>query len=132
MMFEDIKHRTVREHRTGDTRYRKWASLNMRRGKLHCFLAVSSDGRVAAGGCVWLKPIQPAPGRTAGDEPYLLSMYTEPEFRKNGLASRIVREAMKWAKSKGYQRMRLHASPMGKKLYAELGWERTMEMAIDL
>lgn len=132
MMFEEIKHRTSKEHRIGDTRYRRWASENMKKGRITCFLAVSSDGMAAAGGCVWLKPIQPAPGRTMDSEPYLLSMYTEPEFRRYGLATRIVREATKWAKSRGYRRMRLHASPMGAKVYPKLGWKRTNEMEIDL
>jgi GNAT superfamily N-acetyltransferase len=132
VMFEEIRPRTAREHKIGDARYRRWAASMLKLGQLRCYLVISEDGTVAAGGCVWLKPIQPAPGRTVGTEPYLLSMYTEPEFRRNGLASKIVREAKKWARSKGYRRMRLHASPDGRKLYSELGWRRTWEMETDL
>jgi GNAT superfamily N-acetyltransferase len=131
VMFEEMRPRTAREHRIGDASYRSWAASNMKKGKLRCFLALSEDGRPAAGGCVWLRPRQPAPGRKADFEPYLLSMYTEPEFRRLGLASMIVGEAEKWVKGKGYRRMSLHASPDGRKVYPKLGWKRTWEMAAE-
>ena len=132
MMFEDIRHRRAKEHKESDDSYRKWAASTMKRRCLRCYLAISDDGKVAAAGCVWLRPRQPSPGRTAGTEPYLMSMYTEPGFRRKGLASLIVKEAVKWARSRGYDRMTLHASRMGRGVYAKLGWKRAWEMQVDL
>lgn len=108
--------------------YRKWAPEMMRRKLFHAYLVTTPEGRPAASGCVWLREVQPAPGRPSGYVPYLLSMYTSPEFRRKGLASVIVKEAMDWAKKNGYHKIVLHASRAGRKVYSKLGWERTWEM----
>jgi GNAT superfamily N-acetyltransferase len=61
-----------------------------------------------------------------------MSMYTEPEFRRKGFATLIVKEAMSWARRNGYARMSLHASKAGRSVYDKLGWERSWEMRVDL
>ena len=132
MMFEDMDHPTPEEHEIGDRAYRKWASREMRADRFVGFLATTLSGRVVAGGCVWLQEVQPRPGFSGGRRPYLMSMYTEPKSRGAGLASLIVRQAMDWCKRKGYSRMTLHASKMGRRVYKKIGWQRTWEMAIEL
>lgn len=132
MMFEHMRPVTPKEHRAGDRAYRLWALRQMKKGRFRGIFISDGNGRVAAGGCVWLRERQPSPSSAARLEPYLLSMYTEPEFRRKGLASVVVKEAMKWAKAKGYPRMRLHASELGRGVYEKLGWERSWEMRVDL
>jgi len=132
MMFEEMRHPSKEEHRVGDETYRSWARAKLRSGELLGLLVMSPDGRVVAGGCVWLREVQPAPGRTSGVMPYLMSMYTEPEFRRRGLATLVVGKAMDWARMGGYDRMTLHASEPGKEVYSRLGWERSWEMRADL
>ncbi len=61
-----------------------------------------------------------------------MSMYTEPQQRGKGLATRIATEAMKWARKNGYPRMTLHASDLGKPIYLKLGWKQTSEMRFDI
>jgi len=131
-MFEEMRHRTASEHRIGDDSFRRWAASRIRSGSLRCYLAILRDGKVVAGGCVWLRPVQPGPGWAGGVEPYLLSMYTEPEFRRMGLATAIVKEAVRWARGEGYQWMNLHASRAGRRIYKKMGWRRSWEMEIDL
>ncbi len=131
-MFEEVRPRTPEEHAIGDRAYRAWARRLMRARQFVGFLAVSPAGRVVAGGCVWLQPGQPSPGSGARFMPYLLSMYTEPEYRHRGIATRIVREAMRWGRERGYPRMTLHASRFARRMYRGLGWERTWEMRVDL
>lgn len=92
------------------------------------FIAISEDGAIAGSGGIWLREVHPTPHRSGLQEPYLLSMYTEPGCRGRGVASGIVREAMKWCKEAGYETARLHASKMGRSVYTKLGWERTWEM----
>ena len=130
-MFEDISHRTDEEHRVGDEGYRKWLKELTREKKLVCFLVTDPlKGKVAGGGCVWLRDVQPRPGARLPKIPYLLSMYTQPEFRRLGVATAIVKEAIKWCRKNGYSTMTLHASPMGRSVYEKLGFERTWEMRI--
>lgn len=65
-------------------------------------------------------------------QPYLLSMYTEPSFRKKGAAFMVVEEAIRWCRKKRYERLMLHASEMGRGVYRSLGFKRTWEMRLNL
>jgi len=59
-------------------------------------------------------------------------MYTEPEFRRRGVASMVVSKAIEWCRKKGYGRLMLHASEMGRSVYKRFGFRRTWEMRLDL
>jgi len=131
-MFEEMRHPTERELDAADRTYRAWARKRLRSGQLRCLLVSDRSGKVVAGGCVWLRDVQPAPGRPGGRMPYLMYMYTEPGSRRKGLASLIVKQSMEWARSQGYARMTLHASEVGREVYSKLGWERSWEMRADL
>lgn len=128
MMFEEMIKPTAQAARAADEAYRRWAREKMQRRLLHGYIVTTSGGRVAASGCVWLREVQPSPDRPFGMVPYVLSVYTRPEFRRKGLASLIINEAMEWGRKKGFHKMVLHASSVGKKVYSQLGWKRTWEM----
>jgi len=132
MMFEDMRQRTTDEHKMGDRAYRKWALQKMKMGLMRCYLVKDGKGKVVGGGAIWLREVQPSAGYPARLVPYLMSMYTEPEFRRKGVATLVVHEAEKWARSQGYSEMNLHASRQGRKVYPKLGWKRGWEMYIDL
>jgi GNAT superfamily N-acetyltransferase len=129
-MFEEMQPFSEEEHAIGDREYRRWARRLMSRGELVAWVAETASGTPVAGGAVWLQERQPRPGKRAAKAPYLLSMYTEREFRGRGLASRIVREAMAWSRRNGYAFMTLHASAQGRSVYKKLQWERTWEMRV--
>lgn len=131
-MWRDISDHTEEELDAADRVYRRWARQRLRTGKLVGWVAETADGRIVSGGCVWLRENQPRPGWNDGVVPYLLSMYTEPEFRGRGLATRVVREAVRWAKAQGYARMTLHASHIGRNVYERLDFRPTTEMRLRL
>src|SRR5207253_8881228 len=94
---------------------------------------VEEDGSsMAAGGCVWLQPVRPRRHRGSMFQPCLLSMCTEPEFRRRGVASMVVEEAVRWCRKNKYGRLMLHASEAGRRVYRKLGFKRTWEMRLDL
>jgi len=109
--------------------YRRWAARMMRRRLFHGYI-VTSGGDAAASGCVWLRETQPSRGHPAELVPYIMSIYTAPEFRRKGLASMVVKEAMTWAKKNGYRKMTLHASDAGREVYSRLGWTQSREMEV--
>jgi GNAT superfamily N-acetyltransferase len=59
-------------------------------------------------------------------------MFTEPKFRRRGVATLVVQAAIDWCKNNRYERLMLHASEMGRKVYANFGFKRTWEMRLDL
>jgi GNAT superfamily N-acetyltransferase len=113
-------------------RYISWARRMMRRKKLVCFLVTDSRGNPVAGGGLLLREIIPSPRYPGTEQPYLLSMYTDPASRRKGLATMIVRHSIEWSRARGYPRLNLHASEMGEPVYARLGFERTTEMRLAL
>ena len=94
---------------------------------------VECDGRPVAGGGMLLRALMPRPGfLDGGTEGYLLSMWTEPEHRRKGLATRIVRAALDWCRERGIGRVSLHASDEGRLVYQRLGFASTNEMRLHL
>ena len=115
-----------------DRVYRRWARSRLKTGALLGWVAEISGGTVVAGATMWLRPTVPRPGMKLLTQPYLLSMYTEPEWRGRGLATRIVDEAAEWVRKNGYRELLLHGSRMGRRIYLRRGFERTWEMRLEL
>lgn len=111
-----------------DRRFRRWARPRLKNGTLIGFIAEAPDGRVLGSGAVWLQPVHPRPWWTQEVSPYLMAMYTRKDARGHGVASAIVRAALEWTRAQGYPRLVLHASEMGRSVYARLGFERSWEM----
>ncbi len=131
-MWKALGIKNAELHEKGDRVYKQWARARLKSQDLVAWVVKSDDGRVAGGGCVWLLTVQPRPHRASMVQPYLLSMYTEPDFRRRGVASMVVNEAIKWSRRNKYERLMLHASEMGRKVYSRLGFKRTWEMRLDL
>ena len=131
-MWVDISHFSEEQLDAGDRDYRRWARPRLRSGTLVGFIAETPGGTPVASGCVWMMPRQPRPMWGGPTVPYLLSMYTEPGQRGKGHATRIVREAVRWARKEGYDAITLHASDYGESIYRREGFRRTVEMRLRL
>ncbi|MFN8511673.1 MAG: GNAT family N-acetyltransferase [Chloroflexia bacterium] len=76
---------------------------------------------VACGGLVFLqKP--PSPGNHSGREAYIMNMYTVPEWRGRGLASRMFATIVGHAREAGAELVRLHATEDGRAIYERGGF----------
>lgn len=131
-MWMDLGVKGEARHNAADKTYRRWTGTRLRNHQLIAWLVEGRDREIAGGGCVWLQPVQPSPKKPGTIQPYLLSMYTSPRFRRRGVASVIVRAAIDWCRRQGFPRLTLHASPMGRGVYQKLGFNRTWEMRLDL
>lgn len=129
-MFDEYEPLNTEERNVANETYPAWAREKMRLKLFHGYIVETSGGKVAASGCVWLREVQPSRGHPAALVPYLMSIYTDPKFRRRGLASIVVGEAMAWGRKRGYRKMTLHASLQGRKVYSQLGWKRVWEMEV--
>jgi len=127
-MWEDMGVRDQSALNRADTVYERWARSAIRSGDLVGWVIAASNHGVVGGGCLWLRPTQPRPNQSETVEPYVFSMFTEPGFRRKGIASRILQEAVKWSRKNGYGRILLHANDKGRGLYRKHGFTRTWEM----
>jgi GNAT superfamily N-acetyltransferase len=93
---------------------------------------VEADDRVVAGGGVALVPYQPHPFDLVTRRAYVLNVYTEPEYRRRGLARLVMETVVAWCRSQGFVSVALHASRDGRQLYEALGFEPGNEMRLPL
>jgi GNAT superfamily N-acetyltransferase len=127
-MWSEIGNHTEREIAEHDSRYRAWALSRIRSGEVVGVVAAAPGGSVIASGCVWFRPDQPRPQLPSLISPYILSMYTAPDWRGRGVASRIVRDLVSVCRKAGYPNVDLHASKYGRSVYSRLRFDRTWEM----
>jgi len=92
--------------------------------------------RVVAGAGVQLRVVLPHPvdlgrgevGVAAGRHGIVLNVFTEPAWRRRGLAALLMRHVLEWARDQRLDRLVLHASEEGRALYERLGFVATNEM----
>jgi GNAT superfamily N-acetyltransferase len=128
-MLEDMGRYPAAQFDQHDRDYEPWARQRLLSGELVGFI-IEVDGRAVASACVWLKERQPVPGFSGGRVPYLMSVFTERDCRKQGHAGALTKAALDWAKARKYPLVALHASAMGRSTYEKLGFQRTWEMQL--
>jgi GNAT superfamily N-acetyltransferase len=90
---------------------------------------------VVAGVGLYLRAILPRPGAIRPGVPgvidregIVLNAYTQPTHRRKGTACALMQAMLEWSRSAGVTRLVLHASPQGKPLYEQLGFQPGNEM----
>jgi GNAT superfamily N-acetyltransferase len=104
-----------------------------REGSYVGWLAIDTGERVIAGAGAHIKPQLPRishDGAGVAGMPIALvvNVYTEPAWRRKGIARALMQRIMGWATTQGIDRVLLHASDAGRPLYRSLGFVPTNEM----
>lgn len=111
---------------------RPYIKRGLSEGWYHGWLAVAQSEVAAGAGVIvydWpTGPLDPEQTKRA----YLLNVYTEPKFRRRGLARELTKVAIEWARAQGFKVLWLHASSHGRPLYEDMGFEQTNEMNMKL
>jgi GNAT superfamily N-acetyltransferase len=131
-MWTDIAPELKTEIQESEERTRQWISGMLSEDRLIGVIAKTEEGQIAGSGCIWLREEQPRPTTSRLKAPYLMSIYTEKGFRRTGVASLIVKSAIAWCKEHGYDRITLHASEAGKRVYEAFGFKSANEMRLTL
>jgi GNAT superfamily N-acetyltransferase len=100
-------------------------------GSFHAWLACDKD-RVVAGGAVIVTPWLAHPYDLECRRATILNVYTNPDYRRRGIARKLMQTMIDWCKRESLARVTLHASEDGRHLYASLGFELSNEMRLKL
>ena len=63
-----------------------------------------------------------------GRQGIILNVFTEPEWRRHGIAARLIKTIIEWSREQRLDGLVLHASDEGRALYERLGFVSTNEM----
>jgi GNAT superfamily N-acetyltransferase len=93
-------------------------------------------GKIVAGAGVQLREAPPRPQPNAsgkidivsGRQASIQNVYTEPQWRRRGLAALLIKRIIEWTRAQGIESVVLHASKEGRALYERLGFIATTEM----
>jgi len=129
-MFRDMGEGSVEELDQMVEVASPWLARALADGSYRHWLALDSSGRVVGGGGVLLCRWPANPKDPCTERAVILNVYTEPEFRKHGIARQIMLTILAWIKGRGLHSVNLHASDEGRLLYEKLGFKATNEMRL--
>jgi GNAT superfamily N-acetyltransferase len=93
---------------------------------------------IAGGAGVQLREVLPHPlsrseqrnGIAEGRHAIILNVFTEPDWRQQGIALLLLEQIIDWARAERLDCLVLHASEAGRPLYERLGFVGTTEMRL--
>ena len=88
----------------------------------HIAYLVFDKSRFAGAGGVSFFQVMPTYHNPSGKKAYIMNMYTSPEYRRKGIAYKILDMLVKDSKSKGISSISLEATDMGRPLYEKYGF----------
>jgi len=100
-------------------------------GTFRSWLACDGE-QVIAGGAVVITPWPAHAYEPICRRATILNVYTEPDYRRRGIARQLMETIIAWCKEEGFARVTLHASQYGRPLYESLGFEQSNEMRLNL
>ncbi len=112
------------------TRLEEWLTS----GDYVGWLATPADQSelVVGGAGVQLQRILPRPVDDVtigeGRQGTIVNVFTEPEWRRRGIAGLLMQEIIAWSKTEKIDRLILHASDDGRSVYERLGFVDSNEM----
>ena len=94
------------------------------------YLVLAVDQFVACGS-LSIYDVMPTYCNPSGRKGYVMNMYTRPDYRRQGIALKVLEHLVKDAKGLGITQIQLEATDMGKPLYQQFGFvELTSEMEL--
>lgn len=125
-MFKEVGSVTLLQENAESKIYAKYKELYTQEKCCH-YLVCENGKAVACGGAV-IKEDVPFCFFKTPMYGYVIDVYCVPEKRRNGYASLIMKELIKWLKDKGVHNVRLKPSAVGRRLYEKIGFSDSGEM----
>ena len=136
-MFQDMGELSTAAFDDFQKEARVWLERALGRGEYIGWLGVPKDkpNVIAGGAGVQLRHVSPHPSRSPKDGGFakgkhaiVVNVFTEPEWRRRGLARLLMKEILHWAGTERLDRLVLHASDGARSLYEQMGFVATNEM----
>jgi GNAT superfamily N-acetyltransferase len=136
-MFQDMGDIPPELFESFRARSRDKIQLMLESGEYLGWLASPDDDDIiVAGAGVQLRDVMPHPGTdpngkatiAEGRHAMMVNVFTEPEWRRRGLAALLIKRIIEWSLENHLDRLILHAAENARPLYERLGFTATNEM----
>lgn len=100
----------------------------------HTAILVTDGGRFVGAGGISYYRVMPTFHNPSGEKGYIMNMYTAPEYRRRGIATRTLEMLVADARKRGVTALSLEATAAGRPLYERFGFsasESEMELPPD-
>ncbi len=132
LMFEAMGFDDPAELAAADRACEAYFARAIPAGEYVGWLAINEQGHAVASGGVVVDQHPPGPNNLTGRVGYIMNLSTEFARRRQGLARRIMRQIMDWIHAQGITVATLHATDVGRPLYAQFGFRGSNEMKAKL
>jgi len=127
-MFAEMGKTTNEALETMSLHFAPWVRRMLAEGKYLGWI-VEEEGRPVASTSLFLLEWPPHLLDPSGDRRgYLLNMYVDPVYRRQGVAKNLVKVCLDETRRRGIRVAALHASDAGRPLYQRFGFAPTNEM----
>ena len=100
-------------------------------GSHTAYLVFDGDRLIGTGGMSYYS-VMPTCDVPTGKKAYVMNMYTDPEYRRQGIAYKTLELLVADAKARGVEHITLEATDMGRPLYEKYGFvQMQSEMQLD-
>lgn len=131
-MYEDMGYTDTSNLDELQHTFEHWLHDRLEDGRYRNWLITDSSGQIAAGAGLWLVEWPPQMMDMSPYRGYIMNVYTEPAYRKRGLARQLVQTIVNWCAAHDIHTVSLHASPDGRPVYESLGFAPTNELRLQL
>ncbi|MBI5035447.1 MAG: GNAT family N-acetyltransferase [Chloroflexi bacterium] len=129
-MFADMGERDTVKLDAMSVAFKKWVSDRLACDEYLGWFVVNEQEIVVAGAGLWLIAWPPTANDLSGQRGYIFNVYTQPAFRRCGLARRLMQAILAYCRENKIKVVALHASDQGRSLYESLGFKQTNEMRL--
>ena len=84
---------------------------------------VKNEMKIIASGAISIASMVPLPADSSYRVAYIHSVFTEDEYRNQGLAESVTKKILDYCKSKDIYRVLLNASEAGRSIYEKVGFK---------
>lgn len=132
LMFRDMGYADEAALDAMIAKFLPWLEKKIQSRDYLAWLAVTTAHFVVAGAGLWLMDWPPHMVGSSSRRGNILNVYTDPQFRRRGLAKCLIHTALDWCKTNQVDFVILHASKEGRGLYESLGFQDSNEMRLKL
>jgi len=127
-MFADMRNATEPILEEMARNFEPWVRRMLVNSKYAGWITSDSQRPIASAGLLILDWAPHFLDPTCDQRGYILNIFVEPEYRRQGLAQMLTKECIAEARRRGIGVVALHASEKGRPVYEKLGFSASNEM----